>query len=42
LLYSRVMRDGLSNGFGSRRDESGLSGAIFSGHDDCADSVNFL
>ena len=38
-LFSRVMRVGLSTGPGARRPGSGLSGPIFSGPDDCADSV---
>ena len=31
---------GLSTGAGAKRPESGLSGPIFSGPDDCADLVN--
>jgi hypothetical protein len=38
-LFSRVMREGLSTGSDARWPESGLSGPIFSGPDDCADLV---
>lgn len=41
LLFSRVMREGLSTGPCARRPGSGLSGPIFSGPDDCADLVKF-
>ena len=41
-LFSRVMREGLSTGPSARRPESGLSGPIFSGPDDCADLVQSL
>ena len=39
-LFSRVMRVGLNTGPGAGCAESGLSGAIFSRPDDCADLVN--
>lgn len=38
-LFSRVMPEGLSTGSGTRWAGSGLSGAIFSGPDDCAGLV---
>ena len=41
-LFSRVMRAGLRTGLGVTRPETGLSGAIFPGPDDCANLVNFL
>ena len=41
LLFSKVMRGGLSTGPGARRAGSGLSWPIFSGPHDCADLVNF-
>lgn len=41
-LFSRVMREGLSTGSGTRWAGSGLYRAIFSGPDDCARLVNFL
>jgi len=36
------MRERLSTGLGAKRDESVLSGPIFSGPHDCADLVNSL
>jgi hypothetical protein len=36
------MREGLSTGLDATRPESGLSGPIFSGPDDCAVKVNFV
>ena len=41
-LFSRVMRVWLSTDVLARWPESGLSGPIFSGPDDCADLVNSL
>ena len=40
LLFSRVMRDGLSTGPCAGGHGSGLSGPILSGPHDCADLVN--
>ncbi len=39
-LFSRVMRERLSTGSNARKLGSGLSGPMFSGPDDYADSVN--
>jgi len=38
-LFSRVMRDGLSTGIGTKSPGSCLSGPIFSGPHDCVDLV---
>ena len=42
LLFSRVMRVGLSTASGAKRPGRDLSGSIFSGPHDCADLVNCL
>lgn len=41
-LFARVMREGLNTGPGARRDDSVLSGPIFSEPHDCGILVNSL